>query len=175
MALVDGEYRFIWASVGAPGNMHDSTLLQSTDLWRKIVEGYFIPNVAQKIEVVEIPPLILGDGAFPLPTFLMKPHGDAVLPDNKRYFNFRHSRARLVTEGAVGRLKSRFRVLYCKCACNKKTIKLYGLACVILHNICIERGDLVPRKFDLTLDHASNKRLSPEEVRNVLVLQNTHH
>ena len=27
MALVDAEYRFIWASVGAPGNTHDSTLL----------------------------------------------------------------------------------------------------------------------------------------------------
>ena len=174
MALVDAEYRFIWASVGAPGNTHDSTLLQSTDLWRKIVEGDFIPNVAQKIEDVEIPPLILGDGAFPLRTFLMKPHGDAVLPDNKRYFNFRHSRARLVTEGAFGRLKSRFRVLYRKCECNKETVKLYGLACVVLHNICIERGDLVPRKFDLTLDHASNKRLSPEEVRNVLVLRNTN-
>ena len=174
MALVDAEYRVIWASVGAPGNTHDSTLLQSTDLCRKIVEGDFIPNVAQKkkkkIEDLEILPLILGDGAFPLRTFLMKPHGDAVLPDNKRCFNFRHSRARVVTEGVFRRLQSRFRVLYHKCKCNKETVKLYGLACVVLYNICIERDDLVSRKFDLTLDHASNKRLSPEEVRNVLVL-----
>ena len=36
MALVDAEYRFIWDSVGAPGNTHDSTLLQSTDLWKKL-------------------------------------------------------------------------------------------------------------------------------------------
>ena len=130
--------------------------------------------MAQKIEDVEIPPLISGDGAFPLRTVLMKPHGDAVPPDNKRYFNFRHSRATLVTEGTFGRLKSRFRVLYRKCKCNKETVKLYGLACVVLHNICIERGDLVPRKFDLTLDHTSNKHLSPEEVRNVLVLRNSN-
>ena len=32
MALVDAEYGFIWASVGAPGNTQDSILLQSTDL-----------------------------------------------------------------------------------------------------------------------------------------------
>ena len=38
MALADAEYRFIWASVGAPGNIHNSTLLQSTDIWRKIVQ-----------------------------------------------------------------------------------------------------------------------------------------
>ena len=44
----------------------------------------------------------------------------------------------------------------------------------MLHNPCIQRGDLVPRKFGLTLDHASNKRLSPEEVRNVLALQSTN-
>ena len=53
-------------------------------------------------------------------------------------------------------------------------MKLYELACVVLHNICIERGDLVPRKFDLTLDHASNKPLSADKVRNVLVLRNTN-
>ena len=26
LALVDSKYRFIWASIGAPGNTHDSTL-----------------------------------------------------------------------------------------------------------------------------------------------------
>lgn len=173
MALVDAKYRFIWASVGAPGNTHDSTLIQSTKLWSEIVAGKIIPNLVQEVESVEIPPLVLGDGAFPLRSWIMKPHGDAVLPEDKRYFNFRHSRARLVTEGAFGRLKSRFRVLHRKCESKKENVKLYGLACVVLHNICIERGDLVPRKFDLTLDHASNKRLNPDEVRDILALRNT--
>ena len=44
----------------------------------------------------------------------------------------------------------------------------------MLHNLCTERRDLVPRKSDLTLDHASNKRLSPEEVRDVLALRSTN-
>ena len=44
----------------------------------------------------------------------------------------------------------------------------------MLHNLCIERSDLVPRKFDLTLDHVSNKRLSSEELRDVLALQSTN-
>ena len=125
MALVDAKYRFIWASVGAPGNTHDSTMMQSTELWSQIVEGKIIPNLVQEVNNIEVPPLILGDGAFPLRTWIMKPHGDAVLPDNKRYFNFRHSRARLVTEGAFGRLKSRFRVLFRKCESKKETVKLY--------------------------------------------------
>ena len=139
MALVNAEYRFIWASVGARGNKHDSTLLQSTDLWKRIVGGEMIPNLH---------------------------HEDGILPDDKRYFIYRHSRARLVTEGAFGTLKMRFRVLLIRD--NKETVKLYGLACVVLRNLCIERGDLVPRKFNITSEHASNKHLSPEEVRNVL-------
>ena len=170
-ALVEAEYRFIWASVGVPGNTHDSTLMQSTELWDRIVAGNIIPNIVQQIENVDIPPLILGDGAFPLRTWIMKPHGDAVLPEDRRYFNYRHSRARLVTEGAFGRLKSRFRVLFRKCESNKETVKLYGLVSVVLHNLYIEPGD--PKKFDLTLDHAANKCLSLEEVRDVLALRNT--
>ena len=42
------------------------------------------------------------------------------------------------------------------------------------HNLCIERGDLFPSKFDLTLDHALNKRLSPGKERDALALRNTN-
>ena len=133
-----------------------------------------IPNVVQKVDDIKILPLILGEGALPLWTFMLKPHRDAMLSDNKQYFNYRNSRARLVTEGAVWRLKIEFRVLLRKCESNKETLKLYGLACVVLHNLCIEHGDLVPRKFDLTSDHASNRRLSPVEVMDDLPLGSTN-
>ena len=93
---------------------------------------------------------------------MLKPHRDAILPDDKRYFNYRNSRARLVIEGAFGRLKIRFRVFFRKCESNKETVKLYGLAWVVPHNLCIEWGDLVSRMFDLTSDQASNRRLSPK-------------
>ena len=68
----------------------------------------------------------------------------------------------------------RFRVLFRKFESNKETVKLYGLACVVRHNLCIERGDLVTRKFDLTSHHALNKCLSPEEVRNALAIRRTN-
>ena len=53
MAIVDAEYRFIWASVVGPGNIHDSTLLQSTDLWKRILGGEMSTNVVQQAEDVE--------------------------------------------------------------------------------------------------------------------------
>ena len=35
LTLVDAHYRFIWVSIEAPGNTHDSTYFQSTLLWEK--------------------------------------------------------------------------------------------------------------------------------------------
>ena len=80
------------------------------------------------------------------------------------------SPSRPITERAFGRLKIRFRVLFRRCESNKETFKLYGLAGVAPHSLCIKHDKLAPRKFDLTLDHASNNPLSPEEVIDVLAL-----
>ena len=106
MALVDADYWFVWAAVGAPGNTHDSTLLQSNDLLKRIVGVEMIPNVVQQVEDVELLPFTLDGRAYPLWTFMMKLHGDAKLPDDKQYFNYRYSQARLVTEGTFRRLKT---------------------------------------------------------------------
>ena len=102
LALVDAHYRFIWASIGAPGNTHGSTYFQSTSLWENITKGEIIPKKVQTIDDVEIPPQILGDGAFPLRSWLMKPYGEAVLTPDRRYFNYRSRRGRMATEGPLG-------------------------------------------------------------------------
>ena len=91
LALVDAKYRFIWASIGVPGNTHDLT-----NLWQRIIDGEVLSECAVQNKIT-IPPLILGDGAFPRRTWLVKPHGDAILTEKKRYYNYRHSRARMVS------------------------------------------------------------------------------
>ena len=100
----------------------------------------------------------------------MKPYGDPVLTPDKKYFNYRSSRNRMVTEGAIGKLNGRFRILHRKCESNKETVKIMGLTICILHRICIDKGDLFPIKFDLTYDVASNKRRESNELRDLLDL-----
>ena len=39
LAVVDARYRLIWVSVGAAGNIHDSTYFESADLWNRIKTG----------------------------------------------------------------------------------------------------------------------------------------
>ena len=47
----------------------------------------------------------------------------------------------MVTEGAYGRLKGRWRVLMRKCESRKSTTKKMTLACTVLHNLCINMDD----------------------------------
>ena len=66
LALVNADYRFIWASTGVPGKTHDSKYLQSTTLWEKITKTKLIHNKVQTVDDIEVPPQVLGNGAFTL-------------------------------------------------------------------------------------------------------------
>ena len=74
----------------------------------------------------------------------------------------------MVTEGAFDKLKGRWRVLYKKCESTTDTMKAKALACVVLHNICIRKGDINLRIWDLTCDHKTNQRRPSNLVREML-------
>ena len=171
MAMVDAKYRIIWASAGFAGNAHDSIIFQATDIYAEIARGHKLPSIAQSEGNVDIPPLILGDSAFPFHTWLMKLYGNAILTPEQRYFNYRLSRARMVTEGAYGKLKGRWRVLSRKCESKVETVKAITLACVVLHNVCIAKRDVTLRQWDMRYDPVTNKRRSTEEVQRLLQMR----
>ena len=81
---------------------------------------------------INIPPLMVGDSAFPLRTWLMKPFTNAVLTAQQQYFNYRLSRARMVSEGAYGQLKGRWRVLLRKSESSRDVVRMMTLACMVL-------------------------------------------
>ena len=170
MAMVDSHYRFIWGSCGYPGNSHDSVIFQSTDLWARIQNGNFLPKVGKKIGMLFIPPLVIADSAFPFMTWLMKPFTDAVLSEKQRYFNYRLSRARMVTESAYGQLKGRWRVLR-KCESSSEKVRINALACMVLHNVCLDRKDSIPKKLDLSVDPGTNEKRDSAKVRELLQMR----
>ena len=105
MGMVDSKYRFVWGSCGYPGNSHDSVIFQSTDLWNQIKNQEYLPKIGKKVGSLLVPPLILGDAAFPLQPWLMKSCANSNPTLQQRYYNYRLSRARMVTEAAFGQLR----------------------------------------------------------------------
>ena len=173
MALVDARYRFVWGTCGFPGNSHDSIILQATSLWSDINDGKVLPDFCQDEQGVHIPPLILGDSAFPFKTYLMKPYANAILSKQQRYFNYRLSRARMVIEGAFGQLKGRWRFLLRKSESNTYETKIATLACMVLHNICLDNGDTIPKKLDLTTDPATSQRRDRSTICDLLLMKSS--
>ena len=158
MRIIDTHYRFIWASAGFSGNSHDSIIFQSSKLYKDMTVKKCIPPIEKNEGCTNIYPLILGDSAFPFRPWIMKPYPNAVLTPEQINFNYRLSRGRIMTEGAYGKLKGRWCNLYKKCESKPENVKIMTLACVVLHNVCIDRGDTAPRQWDLSKDPASNKR-----------------
>ena len=42
--LITANKRFLWTGVGAPGSVHDSTLLQSSTIFYEIESGHVLPH-----------------------------------------------------------------------------------------------------------------------------------
>ena len=137
MAIVHAKYRFIRGSCRFPGNSHDSVIFQSIDMWDKLQNHGITLEMGKKVADVIIPPLIVADSAFCLQPWLLKPNAEAVLNDKMRYFNYRLSRGRMVSEGAFGQLKRRWRILLRKNESTPEEVTIITLACMVLHNVCI--------------------------------------
>ena len=168
MAIVDPKKCFIWGSVGFPEKSHDSTMFKSTKVYKQIIGDGVIPAMVQKENNINVYPMILGDGAFPFRPWLMKPFSTAKLTQPDRYGNYRVSRARMVIEGAFGLLTGRWRILYRKCESKNDSLKWFALACIILHNICIDQNDIAQRTWDLSKGCQGNGRRPQHLVQDIL-------
>ena len=103
-------------------------------------------------------PFVVGDSAFPLGKGIMKPYISSILSSEQRYFKNLQSRARMETEGAYRQLKARWRILWRKCESDPENLKMCTLACMVPDNVCLDLGDTLPRKLDLSIDPTIGER-----------------
>lgn len=91
-ALVDAECKFVYVDVGTPGSKGDGAIWQSTPLQKAITSKR--AQLPDYLNVgaspgLQLPPVIVGDDAFPLSPNLMKPFSGSQLDRPQRIFNYR--------------------------------------------------------------------------------------
>lgn len=77
----------------------------------------------------------MGDDAFALRPYLIKPYGTKGLARGQKIFNYRLSRARRAVENAFGILANRIQVLLSTMQQTPDTVELIAKACILLHNL----------------------------------------
>ena len=111
-AVADANYKFLFVDIGANGSCADSGIFKLTNIYKAIIDGtaglpgpQHLPN-----DDSDVPYFFIGDDAFGLRPWMMKPHPIRGLTKEKRIFNYRLSRARRVVENAFGILAQRFTI-----------------------------------------------------------------
>ena len=103
MTVVDASYRFLIVDVGANGRSCDAGVFGNSAMATALENG--------TLGIKKMPFVIVGDEAFGLKTYMMKPYPTRQLSDDERIFNYRLSKARRVSENVFSILSNRFRVL----------------------------------------------------------------
>ncbi|XP_029965215.1 protein ANTAGONIST OF LIKE HETEROCHROMATIN PROTEIN 1-like [Salarias fasciatus] len=149
-AVVDGEGCFWNAFAGQPESMHDARVLRLSRLWERASQGTLFPNHTRDIGGIRAGHYMLGDSAYPLQKWLLKPYHDTGrLTAEQHFFNKKFSRARVVVENAFGRLKGRWRCLLKRNDCNIHLVKEMVLTCCALHNLCERHGAAYEMAWDV--------------------------
>lgn len=136
LALVDADYNFIAVDIGAYGRNSDGGIFMDSELGKALENGNMNIPTHQELPGtnVEAPHVIVGDAAFPLKPYLLRPYPGDNLTREKRIFNYRLSRARRVVENAFGILSQKFRIYQRRIHAKPENVDRIVLATCILHN-----------------------------------------
>ncbi|XP_041364377.1 protein ALP1-like [Gigantopelta aegis] len=102
LAVVDADYKFLYVDIGANGAGSGAGIFNDTDLKRALEDGRIglpppepLPNDNQPIGY-----FLVGDDAFALKPWMMKPLPPRNMTVGQRIYNYRLSRVRRVVENA---------------------------------------------------------------------------
>ncbi|KAH7961710.1 hypothetical protein HPB52_011561 [Rhipicephalus sanguineus] len=147
LAVCDAQYRFIYVEVGHPGSESDGGIFSRSTLQKNVLLGALgLPPMSPVGNEGPLPYFFVGDEAFPLKEYMMRPYPRRTLHDDdskaheRRVFNYRMTRARRVIEDTFGILAQRWRMLRRPIKAKEGNIKAYIGACIVLHNFLLKES-----------------------------------
>lgn len=147
LAVCDANYKFTLIDVGSPGRQSDGGVFRNSPICEQLEAGIlpppdFLPNMSGPSE--KLPSVIVGDEAFPLRNYLMRPYPGRDLDDEKKIYNYRLSRARRVIENAFGILASRWRIFRRPMILEPEKAISVVKSCIVLHNYLKQTDEANP-------------------------------
>ena len=141
-AVVDYKFCFLDVYTGWPGSVHDAHVLAHSTFYKKANTGQLLSAATRMINGVNVPVFVIGDSAYPMLPWLMKPYSQpSVYSAERTTYNYRICRGCIVVEIAFGRLKSRWRCLLKRNDMLVKNVPTIVAAACVLHNMCEIHGD----------------------------------
>ncbi|KAL6735093.1 hypothetical protein Aduo_005569 [Ancylostoma duodenale] len=130
--VIDFTTRIRWVSAKWPGSAHDSRVFKTSVLYRQLERN-------------EVQGAIIGDSAYALETFLLKPLNNPQTRKEVKY-NKALCSARAKIERSFGVLKRQWHILHGECRYAPEKAAQIIVACCVLRNIAIDARE--PRDYD---------------------------
>ncbi|XP_045775412.1 putative nuclease HARBI1 [Maniola jurtina] len=140
MAVVDHKYCFSYIDVGCTGRVSDGGVFRNCSLYQELENG-----------ILPEDHVLVGDNAFPLKEYLLKPFPGNRLTSQQKIFNYRLSRARRIVENAFGILAARFRVFEKPMPYSPEKVVKIVKTCCALHN-WLRQTELQNKQYEYTVD-----------------------
>lgn len=140
MAVVDHKYCFSYIDVGCNGRVSDGGVFRNCSLYQSLENGMLPEGY-----------ILVGDNAFPLKEYLLKPFPGNHLTLKQKIFNYRLSRARRIVENAFGILAARFRVFEKPMPYSPEKVVKIVKTCCALHN-WLRQTQLQNKQYEYTVD-----------------------
>lgn len=168
MACCDADGLFTLIECGYAGRNSDGGIFRASAIKQWLENAANIPRPSRlPNDDKEFPYYFVGDEAFPLLRYLMRPYPKRTLNNTKRVFNYRLSRGRKTIECAFGMMAEKFAVLDrpIRCRDPQKVTNIVKSAC-ILHNYVRSREGIQyqPKQFETT-DFTPESIPAPQNVQ----------
>ncbi|KAI5077129.1 hypothetical protein GOP47_0006953 [Adiantum capillus-veneris] len=140
-AVCDANKLFWDVCCMAPGGAHEAAHFVTSNLYQKVKDGLSLQEPLATLENREVAPFMVGDSAYPLRPFMIKPFDtdDAL----RKAFDEQLRKGLACIDSAFAILKARWRILKCMNVHLMHAPRV-AVACCVLHNICQLWGEPEP-------------------------------